>query len=545
MIYGALTAVFFLGSVLALGLGATAESPKWLIAFTWTAVGCLVLTWKIYRRAPIPKLDSVDWAILAFLAWCGASLLWSADWRYGTHHLICMVSVCGIYWWVKNTQPGREFIGLLSACSIAGAMLLYLLLPKGYGGFGNPHFIAEFLILATILVFYASWKWGLAVAACVGVFLLGVPSGIPLLAVGTAAVGWVYLSHGWKYAAPLTVLGLLLLGVFQLDSLTDRAEIWVNTLPLIWSHPLVGHGLGSFDAVYDTYREFHFRFFENSLLSPSVYAGAAHNEILQIWTELGLIGLVLAGVVAWRLVQAAPKVTLWILFMVAALSLVEFPLHNTASVVVVAVAAGMGAREARVWDLRVIPRWRSVALPGVAVGLLAAGFLGVKSDMYMNAMKAWMPTDPILALRLNVNAYETYPLQAWPRRQVMLSLNSLLSRADGNEDLDVILKPDAADILYEIGKTAAPNDPNVLFARGSYLLRTGRWSESGEADQILSVMKGNASRLPATWVMEMAYAVFTQDMERAVVALERSAEFPANPYEPQLMSLAALMRGNR
>jgi len=67
------------------------------------------------------------------------------------------------------------------------------------------------------------------------------------------------------------------------ESLEDRWKIWVNTFQILKDFPLFGSGLGTFAQVFPMYRSFHIRGFFSH----------AENDLLQLASEVGLIGIVL------------------------------------------------------------------------------------------------------------------------------------------------------------------------------------------------------------------------------------------------------------
>src|SRR5580704_801112 len=66
-----------------------------------------------------------------------------------------------------------------------------------------------------------------------------------------------------------------------------RPMIWKATLDMIAARPLLGHGLGAYIAVYPAYR------WPEYFLRPKAtnVTDHAHNELLEIAAEQGLIGL--------------------------------------------------------------------------------------------------------------------------------------------------------------------------------------------------------------------------------------------------------------
>jgi len=81
----------------------------------------------------------------------------------------------------------------------------------------------------------------------------------------------------------ITPLGSRLLGLGG-----DREQIWRNSLDLVGDYPLTGFGLGDFEMTYSTY----------ALLVHVGNTMHAHNLWLDVWLNLGLLGLLaLAGMV--------------------------------------------------------------------------------------------------------------------------------------------------------------------------------------------------------------------------------------------------------
>ena len=120
----------------------------------------------------------------------------------------------------------------------------------------------------------------------------------------------------------------------MISALGARAEIFTNTTQVIAQHPLWGSGQGSFNYVYPEFREYHLNWFPDigTRLTPiAMFSGQAHNEVLQVWSELGLIGLFLSVLFIKTLrkpktqLQWAAIFTLAVCFI---LSMVGFPLRN-------------------------------------------------------------------------------------------------------------------------------------------------------------------------------------------------------------------------
>jgi tetratricopeptide (TPR) repeat protein/O-antigen ligase len=68
---------------------------------------------------------------------------------------------------------------------------------------------------------------------------------------------------------------------------------WLATLPMLRAFPLFGVGLGA-------YRDAYLRYQPTALTPGKLYFPAAHNDLLQLAVELGLIGAALVLFMAWR-----------------------------------------------------------------------------------------------------------------------------------------------------------------------------------------------------------------------------------------------------
>ena len=76
----------------------------------------------------------------------------------------------------------------------------------------------------------------------------------------------------------------------QGTSLRSRLLIWQSTMNMITDKPLFGSGLGTFPLYYLNYQA-DFLQKNPNYLNFAGKAGEAHNEYLQIWAEMGIIGL--------------------------------------------------------------------------------------------------------------------------------------------------------------------------------------------------------------------------------------------------------------
>ena len=130
-------------------------------------------------------------------------------------------------------------------------------------------------------------------------------------------------------------------------SFWPRLEIWTNSILTWLDNPIFGSGLGTFETAYAPHRADHWTYFPEMgtvLQSLAVHAGAAHNEILQILVELGLIGAALIGWFLYCALKGTKSRARWCVWIAIAICLIEFPLQNPASAILIAVALGLSAR---------------------------------------------------------------------------------------------------------------------------------------------------------------------------------------------------------
>lgn len=142
-------------------------------------------------------------------------------------------------------------------------------------------------------------------------------------------------------AAVAAGLSVYVLWGFRLQaSVLHRLELAYNSLLMWLDHPLMGVGLGGFNHEYPLYQEAHSSMFDGRALhSVWVYAGAVHNEYLQVLVTFGLAGgLILAGL----LLLAVMSIKLdWLglgalvsLAGLAGVSLVGFPFQNATTAII-------------------------------------------------------------------------------------------------------------------------------------------------------------------------------------------------------------------
>jgi len=186
--------------------------------------------------------------------------------------------------------------------------------------------VVEFLLLTTFLARdYFKWKRApamgtnkkkaLAVCAVVGFLLINLtPSGFQwqvgtaLQRIGEVLPGLESQPHQVSdETAQVSWEGLSQESPIQLadpgrDSFSVRVRLWRNTMRMGTEHLVKGVGVGNFSVLYPRYKR--------SAVVDSVFSGGgewrrAHNDYVQIFAELGLVGLFLLGWLFFALIKTS------------------------------------------------------------------------------------------------------------------------------------------------------------------------------------------------------------------------------------------------
>ena len=164
---------------------------------------------------------------------------------------------------------------------------------------GNRNFLGAYLA-ASIALGMALWdKRAMVICALLLAAMYFCRSRGAWLALGIAALLWFFLGNRgrpsvrvvWRVVGMTLVVATVFLG-FGYAARAWRTEvrplIWKSTLPMIAERPFFGHGLGVFVAEYPRFRlpEYFLRSRATNITDH------AHNELLELAVEQGLLGLV-------------------------------------------------------------------------------------------------------------------------------------------------------------------------------------------------------------------------------------------------------------
>jgi len=300
--------------------------------------------------------------ILSFIAICVLSLLWSSSPFISLKELALFLAGPLLYFIVTNNINDEQQINyIINALLIIGGLFgIYGILQyngidfsfwthnigrqKVFGLFGNVNYFAEYLIvplpLAVSLFFVRRNKFK-KILLLIGILTMGASLTVTItrssyLGFGVSLIFmfFLYLARRGKNFIKenkkifIIILAIIILITFlfalpnplnkpgtviskikgrisvvqltQGSSIKRRIAIWKFTALMIKDHPLLGSGLGTFKYNSLNYQAKFFDQGENRHLYPYGFADEAHNEYLQLWAELGIIGL---GIFIWLIIS--------------------------------------------------------------------------------------------------------------------------------------------------------------------------------------------------------------------------------------------------
>lgn len=326
-------------------------------------LGMMFWGFKILDKEQAKIIPSpLNFPILSFVAICALSLLWSDSFFVSLKELPLFLAGPLLYFIVVNNiinegQIKRVIHTILIISSLLGiyGILQYngidfsfwsgnVARQQVFGLFGNAGYFAEFLALPlpiAISFFLISQNKIKKVLLLIGILamsgslILTFTRG-PYLATGISFIFILLLfliSRGKNFfkenkkifiiiliaiiiitflfiiPTPLSKKGTAISKIKERASMarlsTDfsfgrRIAIWKFTGMMIKDHPLLGSGIGTYK--YNTLR-YQAEFFEqgqNRSLYPHGFADKAHNEYLQLWAEMGIVGL---GIFIWLIIN--------------------------------------------------------------------------------------------------------------------------------------------------------------------------------------------------------------------------------------------------
>lgn len=306
--------------------------------------------------------------ILGFLGYAILSLTWTHDWREGILSLNQMGLVAVLFLTLLHVDRASlvRAIPLAAMAAITLTIGISIYQPGIFGGLGNENFQAEFLVLSAPLAAMGVWSWRHSPVAMMATWFAIAALGQALFfntsdakwaglaGLGAVSILALYAHKRFIIATVMSAAGLT--GLFfalkgsRLTSVLERFELSSNTFWMWLDNPILGVGIGSFNHQYPFYQEAHVRFLGTKVVrSIHNYAGAAHNDYLQMLAVFGLVGAaILAGLafLVWRSRHrdVAADFGLGTLAIFAGLALVGFPAQNPATIILAVAALSLVTR---------------------------------------------------------------------------------------------------------------------------------------------------------------------------------------------------------
>jgi exopolysaccharide production protein ExoQ len=297
---------------------------------------CLVLVW----RERFTRIDTGDVLLWLLVVIALASVLWSAAPEITLRRSIALLgtTLFGVYLAIRFSL--REQLRLLAwALGIAALLsLLFVLALPAYGIMNEPEAqgwrgvythknafgrsmvlgVLAFMLLALSERRYAWIKW-VGFSLSVLLLLLSNAKTALVMLVTLLILLPLYRASRWPFtlvvpfliAAVLTLGSLALIVVFHEQTilgllnrditLTGRTEVWSAVVDMIWKQPWLGYGYDAFWLGWG---------------GPSAYVLlvayfdplSAHNGLLDLWLDLGLLGVV---VFALGFLLASVRAVMW------------------------------------------------------------------------------------------------------------------------------------------------------------------------------------------------------------------------------------------
>ncbi len=306
--------------------------------------------------------SSLDFPILSFIFICIISLIWSNSFFVSLKELPLFLAGPLLYFVITNNiNDNRQISRILDILLIIGSLFgVYGIFQYNgidfsfwirnigrqqvFGLFGNVNFFAEYLIVPlpiAVSLFFATQNKIKKFLLLIGIIVMGASliatfTRGSYLGFGTSLIFMfslfifsrekTFFKHNKKlfiivFLAITIILSLIVIpnplnkpgtiiskikdrtSVTQLiqgNSIKRRIATWKFTVLMIKDHPLLGSGIGTYKYNTLKYQAEFFEQGENRTLYPHGFADKAHNEYLQLWAEIGIVGL---GIFIWLIIS--------------------------------------------------------------------------------------------------------------------------------------------------------------------------------------------------------------------------------------------------
>ncbi len=295
---------------------------------------------------------------LTLLAWAAFSMLWTTSRYDGMQELWFFALICGTFIFAAELDDLRPlYIGLGVGLAINGFLAvaqtfgfagIEQIIPPA-GTFMNKNYLAEPAALTLVaLVGYRIWWLAAAILPAV---LLPDSRGA-LVAIGVAAVAWLWRRYPTLAYILLMLMVAAAVRLFDSSSMTERIDIWRDTIAGL---TIFGHGIGSFFTAFPMHANH-----QDLLIGRPAHA---HNDLLELAFELGIPGVLLLICMIVSALRSRVSVEHAVLLAFMTEAFFGFPIHNPVTAMLFAIVAGRlcGTRPALFtflgwWGIRVRAR---------------------------------------------------------------------------------------------------------------------------------------------------------------------------------------------
>ena len=305
---------------------------------------------------------SLNFPILSFIAICVLSLIWSNSFFVSLKELPLFLAGPLLYFIITNNISNEHQIRrILNVLLIVGSLFgIYGIFQYNgidfsfwirnigrqqvFGLFGNVNYFAEYLIIPlpiAVSLFFATQNKLKKILLLIGIIVMGASLTATFtrgsyLGFGVSLIFMSFLfliSRGKNFIKKNRKIFIIILTVViiitflfiiptplnksgtaiekiksrisisqltQSSSIKRRIATWKFTVLMIKDHPLLGSGIGTYKYNTLKYQAEFFKQGKNRSLYPHGFADKAHNEYLQLWAEMGIVGL---GIFIWLIIS--------------------------------------------------------------------------------------------------------------------------------------------------------------------------------------------------------------------------------------------------
>ena len=278
----------------------------------------LLVTGLATGRLQRPPKAAVWWGL--YIGWCLLSVLWAMDSVRAWERFPSAISLCALYLVCVSFRFTEAELRFILSLVVLGGVLAALLALKGFAAGitgpraslmigeqeANPNDFASSMLLPfafALTAFFAARTWPrkTMLLMVLGVIMFCVfltMSRGSLFALGV--LGLVFLTRTGMRKQVLLPIVLILVLLFFLpgaffsrmeqgvdidNHATGRFDIWMVGVQIVKHHGIVGAGLQNFQAAFNEFAGYApvFHGFDRD----------PHNIFLEVWSEMGIVGLLL------------------------------------------------------------------------------------------------------------------------------------------------------------------------------------------------------------------------------------------------------------